>query len=127
MAAIKQIFAIVLGAVFAHFFPELAAEAPLPEWFVDFTAFAPLVIFLSAAWNTWQQWRGVKAWAATLIIGNLVSLVAWLLGIGILLDVPFWHVPVYGIGAAAAAISIFNIPMVKNWLEIIFNYEWKKK
>lgn len=127
MAVIKQILLTVLTALFAYFFPELAAEMPLPEYLAEFTGFAPLVIALAAIWNTLRQWQGIKAWASTLVIGIGLAFIGFFLEIGMFAEALIWHVPFYGLGAAATAITFFSIPMVKAWLEMIFNYDWKKK
>ena len=127
MTVIKQILLTILSALFAYFFPELAAEMPLPDYLAEFTAFAPLVIVLAALWNNFKQWEGVKAWFSTLVIGIGLAFVGFFLEVGMFTDALIWHVPFYGLGAAATAIAFFSIPMVKAWLEMIFGYEWKKK
>ena len=127
MAVIKQILLTILTALFAYFFPELAEQMPLPEYLVEFGGFAPLVIVLAAMWNTWQQWEGFKAWLSTLVIGIGLAFIGFFLEVGMFAEALIWHVPFYGLGAAATAITFFSIPMVKAWLEMIFNYEWKKK
>ena len=127
MKAIYQLIAYLLSAAFAYFFPEMAGETDLPDWFITFGAFAPLAMFLAAKVNTWQQWQGIKAWLVTFGVGTLLAGVGYLLDFGIFAEAVIWHLPVYGLGVAVAAIGIFTIEQVKVWLTFIFNYEWKKK
>lgn len=124
MAAIKQIIFTALGALFAYFFPEM--ELPLPEFFQSFAGFAPLVLFLAAFVNTKLEWRSFKAWLSTIVIGIFLAFAGYFFKVGLFAEALLWHVPFYGIGAAATAISLFTVPMIKAWLETIFNYEWKR-
>ncbi len=126
MKTLKKFVAYIIGVLFAYFFPELGTEG-VWEAFASFTAFAPLVVLLSAELNTWLKWEDGKALASTGGISLGLAYIGYFFNIGIMEDVPSWHPAIYGVGAWAVAALGFAIPLVKTLLQMLFNYEFKRR
>ncbi len=125
MKNLMKFLAYIVSALFAYFFPDIAGEG-FEAHFVTFTAFAPLVILLAGEFNTWREWEGNKAWAATAVISLALAYVGYLFKFGIMAEAAIWHPVLYGLGAFGVAVAGFSIEQVKLILRFIFDYSFKR-
>ncbi len=125
MKQTKQFLAFIVTSVIAYFVPELG-KGGIEGALITFTALAPAVSIIAAKINTWQQWEGTTAWLTTGGVSLAVSYLGYLLGFGIMEEVPAWHPLLYAVGAFAVAALGFALPIVKAFLAMIFDYSFKK-
>ncbi len=126
---LSQIIIAIIGAAIAAFVPEISTGDQLLDALVSFSAFAPFVMIIAAALNTWLEWEGMKAFLTTGAVSIITGYLSFFLDIGFLASSVslWWHPIVTGIGIFAASVFGFNIQYVKQVLEMIFDYSWKKK
>ncbi len=125
MKQVKQLILVILSALFGVYIPELAEEG-FVGIFLTFTALAPAVSIIAAKINTWQQWEGSSAWAATGGVALAICYLGYFLELGMMAEALAWHPLLYAIGAFAVAALGFTLPVVKAFLAMIFDYSFKK-
>ena len=59
-------------------------------------------------------------------IGIVLCFAGWLLNLGFLVDTTWWQTLIIGIGVSLAANGVFDIELVKNFLNCIFGKIEKK-
>lgn len=124
-----QTIVAIIGAAIALFIPGISSGDQLLDALISFTAFAPFVMIIAAALNTWLEWEDMKAFLLTGLIAVVTGYLSYFLNIGFLAEATslWWHPIITGIGIFAMASLGFNVSHVKFVLELIFDYSWKQK
>ena len=123
-----QIIAGIVALAIAYFVPEITTGDQVLDALISFTAFAPLVMYVSAAVNTFMQYQDLKAYTVTGIVAIMLGYVGYFADMGFLAQTSslWWHPIITGTGIFAAAVLGFSHEHVKAVLEFIFDYSWKK-
>jgi|GEM_PF-4594652 len=125
--AVQSITGLVALSV-AYFIPQIETGDQVLNALISFSAFAPLVITVSAFVNTRLLWEDMKAYMVTALVSLALGYLSYFAGIGFLAAATslWWHPIITSVGIMAVSVLGFSHQQVKAVLNYIFDYSYKR-